>query len=58
MDDAAEWSPRTAAGGFWFLFWFGLVFGFRSVCGVHFGSVAARLLCGYKDLEGRFRDFL
>ena len=37
---------------------FGLVFGFNSVFGVHFGSVPAWWLCGYKDPEGRFRDFL
>ena len=32
-------------------------FGFHSVFGVHFGSVPAWWLCGYRGLEGRFRDF-
>ena len=35
---------------------FGLVFGFCPVFGVNFGSVAAWLLCGFKDLEGCFRE--
>ena len=58
MNDAAEWSPRTACG-FCSVFGvhFGLVFGFRSGFGLHFGPVSAWLLCGYKDLESRFSDF-
>ena len=36
---------------------FGLIFGLCPVFGVNFGSVAAWLLCGFKDLEGCFRDF-
>ena len=36
---------------------FRLIFGLCPVFGVNFGSVAAWLLCGFKDLEGCFRDF-
>ena len=47
--------------GFWFsvllLCILPFFFGFHSGFGVHFGSVPAWWLCGYKGLEGRFHGF-